>query len=270
MVQTVEGQNGFDRANSYLGDLEGTITIKIPKSHYTAEIHLGDNYMKNLPALIAEATIIKATVFQMGIDEARDMMIHHMDAKPDTPDLEIPSAIFYRYDQSPVYVGYATGRLYPVDTTRGRRNLLTVTRTITAKHQTHGLGTFSVQELRALHPKATDIGFRSRSPAAVRAAMLADVVREDELSPWFKRYTSDPDFFNHQLMMHLWYRIHKLGATPDIETGVSRNDYIDENRAYEYRPDRTQRALSTIQIAALMEEFDMGPLDSAYSVGPLK
>lgn len=270
MVQTVEGQNSCERVNSYLGDLEGTITIKIPKSHYTAEIHMGDNYTRNLRTLITEATTLKAAVFQMDIDEARDMMIHHMDAKPDTPDLEIPSVIFYRYDQSPVYVGFATGRLYLVDTTRGRRNLLTITRTITAKHQTHGLGTFSVQELRALHPKATDIGFRSRSPAAVRATMLADVVREGELSPWLKKYNSDPDFFRHQLMMHLWYRIHKFGATPDIETGISRNDYLDENRAYEYRLDRTQRALSTIQIAVMMEEFDMGPLDSVYSVGPLK
>lgn len=270
MVQTVEGRNGFERVNSYLGDLEGTMTIKIPKTHYSAEIHMGDNYMENLLALINEATMLKAAVFQMSIDEARDMMIHHMDARPDTPDLEIPSVIFYRHDQLPHYVGFATGRVYPADTTRGRRNLLVVTRTITAKHQTHGLGTFSAQELRALHPKATDLGFRSRSPAAVRAAMLADVVREGELSPWFKKYNSDPDFFRHQLMMHLWYRIHKFGATPDIKTGVSRNDYLDENRAYEYRPDRTTKGLSTIQIAALMEEFDMGPFDSVYSVGPLK
>lgn len=270
----VENGNGFETRYP-LGGLEGTMTVKIPNSLYTAEIHLGgrtgiDNYLKHFPDLIATATALKAAVFEMDLEEARSMMIHHLQADQSTPELEIPTTMFYRYDGESDYVGYATGRIYPVDTPQGRRNLLAITRTITAPHQAFGLGRFSVEQLIVLNPKATDLGFRSRNPAAVRAVMLADAIIDGELYPYQKKYTDDPTFTYHKLMMELWYRIHKYGAYPVVETGVSKGDYIDENRAYKPKPDKTTRGLSTLQIAAMMKEFGMRKRDSVYTVGPLK
>lgn len=260
-------------AHKDLSGLRGTKNVRLPDSPYTAEIHMAGNYINNFGDLLKVATSLKADVFQMSEEKAEGLMEHHMgiEGSPMTL-LEIPSIILFQHDEFPYYVGYSTQRVHRIDTTQGPINLLAITRTIIEDHQSHKLGRFAVEQGPVIHNESTHIGFRGRSPAGVRAALLSGVFQEGEVSPWLKKYTEDPRLVLHQGMMGLWYRIHKEGAIPpNTDTGVSRNDYIEDNVAYKYRPDRTNIGLSTAQILDMMKrQFRMKSYDSVYTVGELK
>lgn len=231
---------------------------------YTAEIHTGDSYMLHLDALLEKATALKAEVFQMSDEKAREIMKKHMRPASIKDEIEIPSIMFF-LTQDLQYIGYATHRVFMIDTSEGSIPLDIVTRTITGEHQGKGLGRFSIQQGLAIHHKARWLGYRTQSPPAIYATMQAKVSRPGRHFPFEATYDSEPNLLAHQIMMGLFYRIRRYGARPDMKFGVSVHDYDEENKAYIPRADHEP----TMQLARIMQDrfrmrFKRG--DSLYGV----
>lgn len=252
----------------YFGDIPGTRNILLP-GDYIAEIHTGKQYLVHRDDFIEAATDLKAKTFNMSREEAREMMGKHIRVEGPIKDIEVPSIAFYRKADDDRYIGYSTHRLFLIDTTLKTVPFVYITRTFIPEHQRMHLGRLAAQLAPVIHDKATWFGFRTQSPPAVVSNMESGIFKEGQIFPWQAKYDSDPNFFAHQIMMQFWYRVHRSGAQPDIENGVSIHDHNEENRAY--KPDPSHKP--TMEIKKRMEKefgmvFPRG--DSVYSVGELR
>lgn len=234
---------------------------------YIVEMHMGRPYMHYLDAFLEKAVELKAKVFKMEGETAWEIMEKHMRPEGSVKDIEVPSIMFFLTPDSR-YIGYATHRMFMIETSEGSIPFVYVTRTIEEGHQGKHLGRFAIQEGLVLHDKAKWLGYRTQSPPAVYATMQAKVFKEGRHFPFEATYDSEGNLLAQQVMMGLYWRIHRHGSTPDLRYGVSIHDYDEENKACVVNPNHEP----TLQIGKTMQEkyhmkFRRG--DSLYGVGEL-
>lgn len=237
----------------------------IDHNGFAVEVHSGRSYVENLSFLQEVATNFAQTVW--GQEAATIMMARAMKVVDPKKESEIPSAMLFRTKTEDDYIGISLQRLFHVRTTQGEIPLLYhVFRAFKDQYRGLHLGRYSVQQALVIHREARWYAHRTSSPAAAWSVHESGIFTPGRLHPWDSVYETDPSA--QELMVGLFMRVRLNGTGVDWRTGVSKDDYLEPNRAYVPRLDHGP----TMEFRRKMKEFGMrlSQRDSLYVVGELR
>ncbi|KKQ60191.1 hypothetical protein A3B42_03225 [Candidatus Daviesbacteria bacterium RIFCSPLOWO2_01_FULL_38_10] len=232
---------------------------------FAVDVYTGDSYVENLDSLRGIAINFATIVW--GEAAAKEMMERAMKVLDRRKESEIPSVMLFRTRTEDEKIGISLQRLFHIRTSTGDIPLLYhVFRAFEEQYRGLHLGRYSVQQALIIHQEARWYGHRTSNPVAAYSVRESGIFVPGRLHPWDGLYDIDP--LAQEIMAGLFMRVRLNGRAVDWRTGVSRDDYLEPNRAYVSRPDHGP----TMEFRRRMKDFGMRltQRDSQYVVGELK
>lgn len=166
------------------------------------------------------------------------------------------------------YVGVAWQEELTIPTVEGDKRVLYMKlRAFEKEAQRHHLGRTAIQLALSAHSDAQILVHRTGNPAAALSWLESEVFEPGTRRPFDVPF--DTDLVYPQLLLWLWSKYRIKGEVPDLRTGVSIGDYVEQNGAYKL--DRTHVASANIydwMVEGLRMDFPRG--DSLMQMAEIK
>ncbi len=225
----------------------GPTAIDLPKTGYIVDMYQKGSYIAEKDEL---ARITKRLIVSSGL-WTQDVANQMVESGLGSSDPDNTSWLGFRKSNAPrgEYDGVAWQEELYIPTVRGYVRLLHMKlRAFVPDAQGLHLGRTGMQLALGAHPEVTHISHRTGSAAAARSWLESGVFREGRRFPYDLPFVQAPQL--PQILLWLYELYHVNGERPNLSTGVSVGDYIEQNKAY--IPDRTHQP--TMEILKWMEE----------------